>query len=329
VILSKHLGDAVLALPALRLLATSGATDMVVVAEGAAGEVVRGQGAWRVVPARGLGPGPAVLFSPSLRSALRATRAGASPRIGEPTDHRGLLIDHSPSRPPRPLPTHSGGRRLPKLLVAEHQADAYLRIARAAVAVLGLRGAETPFGTVEPGKADSAAGEAVWRGAGRPRVVLHPCVAGARTKRWAHERWVAIARELGESCVVTGGPSPEDAALVEAIAAEAGVAGRAGDRSLPVLPWAALARRAGTVVAPDTGVGHLARAVGAQVVALFGSSDPLRHAPRGPGELSLLHGGENLSCSPCYRDRCVAEVDGACMERVQVVDVLQTLAGSA
>ena len=152
------------------------------------------------------------------------------------------------------------------------------------------------------------------------QFVLHPCVAGAAMKRWPRERWVALARQLPR-CVVTGGPSPDDDALVTSIATEAGVLALAGRSALPVRAWAALAAHVGTVVTVDTGVGHVARASGVRTVSLFGASDPTRHAPRGPGALSLLHGGASLPCSPCYSQSCSQDPVAACMGGIDVARV--------
>jgi ADP-heptose:LPS heptosyltransferase len=46
---------------------------------------------------------------------------------------------------------------------------------------------------------------------------------------------------------------------------------------------------------------HLAAAVGAPVVALFGSTNPEWTAPRGPSHAVVRH---HVACSPCYRRAC-------------------------
>lgn len=317
-VVARHLGDAVMALPALRALADAlPQREVRVLARGPGADALRGQGRWRIVDA--LGRGPAVLFSPSLRVALGAVAAGASPRIGLAGDGRRPLLTHVVPGPSEPLPARSGGRRLPRLLVAEHQGDAWRRVAETAIRVFGGQAAEPDDAWVPSPEAEER-GRRAWEEVGRPRVVVHPCVAGAATKGWG--RWRDLVEDLGDACVVTGGPSPGDAALVEAV----GGLGLAGDRALPVDAWAALAVRAGTVVAPDTGVGHLARAAGARVISLFGASDPVRHAPRGPGGLQVLSGGAGLECAPCYRDAC-HRGDHACMVGIPVEAVLSAVGG--
>jgi ADP-heptose:LPS heptosyltransferase len=100
--------------------------------------------------------------------------------------------------------------------------------------------------------------------------VVHPGAAsGAR--RWPVERWAAVARaerEAGRDVVVTG--SAAERGLAERVATEARLAPAsvlAGRTSL--LELAALVAAAARVVCGDTGVAHLATALGRPSVVLF------------------------------------------------------------
>lgn len=100
----------------------------------------------------------------------------------------------------------------------------------------------------------------------RPLAVLAPGAAHF-TKRWPHERWLALAQRLrdrGYALMAVGGP--EDRAAAEALVPLAENA--AGAFTLQET-GAALAR-ARVAVTGDTGVMHMATAVGTPVVALFG-----------------------------------------------------------
>lgn len=121
----------------------------------------------------------------------------------------------------------------------------------------------------------------------RGATLLHPGAASA-ARRWPPQRWAAIARaerEAGREVLVTG--SGEEVGLTRSIAAAGGLdprrelAGRTDLRGLAVLVGAA-----GTVVCGDTGVAHLATALGVPSVLLFGPTSP-RHW--GPPEDRPIH----------------------------------------
>jgi len=101
-------------------------------------------------------------------------------------------------------------------------------------------------------------------------IALAPGAAHA-TKRWPLEHWRALIAELGATAgplILVGGP--EDVPLASQLAnmAPGLVLTAAGQFGL--LQTAALLRRASVLVSGDTGVMHMATAVGTPVVALFG-----------------------------------------------------------
>jgi ADP-heptose:LPS heptosyltransferase len=111
-------------------------------------------------------------------------------------------------------------------------------------------------------------------------TVLHPGAASA-ARRWPAERWAALARaerEAGRTVLVTG--SRAETELVRTIVGEAkldpscAIAG-----SADLLDLAALVATAGVVVCGDTGVAHLATALGVRSVLLFGPTPPRLWGP--------------------------------------------------
>jgi len=132
--------------------------------------------------------------------------------------------------------------------------------------------------------------------------------------RWPPERFGALAsalqRELGAPVGLTGGPA--DAALVaRASEAAGGAIARSWVGSTSLLQLAELARRARLFVSCDTGPMHLAAAVGAPVLALFGPADPRRTGPWGAGQ-RVVH-----SPSRRMEDLEVDAVLGAARERAR------------
>jgi ADP-heptose:LPS heptosyltransferase len=103
-------------------------------------------------------------------------------------------------------------------------------------------------------------------------AVIHPG-ASAPARRWPAARWAAVGRELPGPVVVTAGPGEQ--ALARAVAREAGATVFAGDlRAL-----AALVASAARVLCADTGVAHLATALGTPSVVLFGPTPPAHWGP--------------------------------------------------
>jgi len=145
-----------------------------------------------------------------------------------------------------------------------------------------------------------------------PLVVLHP-VAKWDSKLWPLANWVELAQLLGGRgfrLAVTG--SNEDRDVGQFIALRAGLEGRLIDLTgrTGLKELAALITLASAVVSTDTGVMHLAAAVGAPVTALFGPTAPWRTGPFGAGHRILFAG---VDCSPCFERFCA---EPRCMEQI-------------
>ncbi len=153
----------------------------------------------------------------------------------------------------------------------------------------------------------------------RPLVVIHP-LAKWDTKQWSPGKFSSLAERLigrGAQVVITG--SPGDAIAVEGILGQLQFRSRvlnlAGKTDLREL--AALFSLADLVITPDTGPMHLAAAVKAPLVALFGPTAPWRTGPYGNGHVLLR---KELACSPCFRKKCPT---GECLDRITVEEVLK------
>jgi ADP-heptose:LPS heptosyltransferase len=103
-------------------------------------------------------------------------------------------------------------------------------------------------------------------------TVLHPGAA-APARRWPAERWAAAARAAPRPVVITAGPGEE--ALAQEVA-------RRGDATVfagPLRDLVALVAGAARVLCADTGIAHLATALGTPSVVLFGPTSPARWGP--------------------------------------------------
>jgi ADP-heptose:LPS heptosyltransferase len=164
-------------------------------------------------------------------------------------------------------------------------------------------------------------------GADEPLIVLHPG-SGWPLKNWPAPRWRQVAAELGRTYrtrPVVAGTAAEQS-LAREVAEGTPAIDLAGRLSLGAL--AAVHGRARLVVTTDSGALHLAAAMGARVVGLFGPGDPVLFAPLAPPDrVRVVRVG--LPCSPCgtlENPPCGAAVDPDCVTGIGVDGVLRAAA---
>jgi len=151
----------------------------------------------------------------------------------------------------------------------------------------------------------------------RPLVGLHLGAAFGSSKLWPPLSYAELARDLSErglEPLLIG--SAEDIAVKEAVTARAGqpIASSVGRDRPEMLPR--LLARLACLVSGDTGIAHLAAAVGVPTVTLFGPTDPRLSAPRGHASRSLAG---SAPCAPCFLPRC--PIDHVCMRAISVASV--------
>ncbi len=135
-----------------------------------------------------------------------------------------------------------------------------------------------------------------------PVTVLCPGAEFGMTKRWPAVHYATVARHvvaLGHQVWLIG--SPKDAEVCAAIEnlVPTGLINLAGKTNL--LDAVDLLAQAAQVVTNDSGLMHIASAVGVRVVAIFGSTTPDFTPPLGPRAQVVRN---NLPCSPCFQREC-------------------------
>ena len=116
----------------------------------------------------------------------------------------------------------------------------------------------------------------------RPLIALHPG-SGSPRKNWPLENWSALGRMLlgrASQLLIIGGEADED--RVAAVRDGCGDAPLLVARHLPLPHLAALLARCRLFIGHDTGISHIAAAVGAPCILLFGPTDPAVWAPANP-----------------------------------------------
>jgi heptosyltransferase-2 len=296
------LGDAVMALPAVRNLKDMMGDDSLVVA---APEKLAAL--WQKCPfvdevialekprnlqatarqLRGGKFGSAVLLPNSLRAAAEASLAGISQRVGYARSGRSLLLTHTIPAPPR------NPARL-------HQRYYYLDL----VTALGGPGDPTlPKLRKDPTTVTGSRG-----------LVLAIC-PGAEygpAKRWPIENFIAVARHFittRQAKIVLLGAAV-DVPFAEEFARQLPeVENRAGKTTLA--EFMAVLVTARLVLCNDSGAMHVASALGVPTLAVFGSTEPQLTGPMGPRSRVLRH---HVPCSPCFLREC--PIDFACMKGI-------------
>lgn len=138
--------------------------------------------------------------------------------------------------------------------------------------------------------------------------------------RWESKRWFPaqvadcgkiIQERHGLEIVLLGAKGEEPLAVEAATGAGLAATNLVGLTSLREA--IGIIARARVAVGPDTGLMHIAAAVGTPVVSLWGATSPGRTGPYGFGELAVQG---RAVCVPCYRRHC--PIGRLCMQSITV-----------
>jgi ADP-heptose:LPS heptosyltransferase len=160
----------------------------------------------------------------------------------------------------------------------------------------------------------------------RPLVGLHAS-GGRPVKQWATGRWREVAqrlqREFGAVLLLTG--TAADRPLAEEVARGLGGAGHDFTGRLSLIDSLAVIGSLDLFLSADTGPMHMAAAVDAPSVSVFGPSDPRRYFSGGMGGPETRHVvvHPDLWCAPCNLIRrppqeCLGAEGPECLRLVTV-----------
>lgn len=151
----------------------------------------------------------------------------------------------------------------------------------------------------------------------RKIALIHPAAAFA-TKRWATDNFASVAGFLAErGFAPVAIAAPHEGEIIDELLSKSAVNVLALDLSLPEVT--ALAARAQVFVGNDSGIAHIAAAVGTPSVVIFGSSNVAHWRPwnRAAAEVVV----EEMPCQPCHGYFCEKFPQPECILRVPVARV--------
>src|SRR5258706_3654113 len=136
----------------------------------------------------------------------------------------------------------------------------------------------------------------------RPVVALAPGAVGP-SKRWSKEGYANLARQLGAEGVsvwVVGGPQEKQ--LAQEIVSAGGT--RTRDLTGADLRQAIVALAAAdAAVSNDSGLLHVAAALGTASIGIFGPTSPWHWAPLNP-LAAVIETKSDVPCRPCHKPTC-------------------------
>jgi heptosyltransferase II len=244
----------------------------------------------------------ALLLQNAFQAAWIAWRAAIPKRIGYARDGRSLLLT-------KPIRVPKSGE------VPAHEQFYYLELLRRSGWIDSLP-AESFIALTIPEENRQRASEslaAVGARAGRLRVAVGAGASYGSAKCWPPDRFAELLNRLQEKMeadIVLFGTASE-AAVSAAITSgmrhpPIDLTGKTSVADLP-----ALLSQCHLFIGNDSGAMHVAAAVGLPVVAIFGPTDPFGTAPVTP-RCTVVQ--ERPYCNPCFLRRC--PTDHRCMKRV-------------
>ncbi len=249
----------------------------------------------------------AILFQNAFEAALLAFLGGVKTRVGYRTDGRSFLLTHGVLR-------NEAVRRV-------HQVGYYCAILNA----VGLPARERDP-VLHVGSAAKEQAEDLLKGeAFGPRSFLLGISPGAvfgGAKRWPPERFAVIgdraAEKWGAGVIVFG--SKGEKGICDR------VCGSMKHNALNLSGRTSLEVAMGVMgfcdffVTNDSGLMHMAAALGLPTVAVFGSTDHVTTGPRGPNTRIVRRA---VSCAPCMKKEC--PTDHRCMLKITPERVWETM----
>jgi len=245
----------------------------------------------------------AILFQNAFEAALLAYLGGIRFRIGYNTDCRGFLLSHSVIRDEK--------------ILKVHQVEYYLSILRA----MGWE-AKTQDPCLFVGERDVESIGSILLSKGIQQddllVGLSPGAIYGPAKRWPPERFATIGdwaiERWGAKVIVLGSQGEQDICKSLSQSMKHTPMDFSGRTTLGEAM--ALIKRCHFFITNDSGLMHVASALGRPMVAIFGSTDSNATGPRSEKARVVKH---DIACAPCLKPKC--PTDFRCMLEIEPSEI--------
>jgi len=154
-------------------------------------------------------------------------------------------------------------------------------------------------------------------------IILHPG-SGSKKKVWPLDRFLSLAQMLqdglGSKILILFGPA--EGSEVERVFSEMDSQAFIQVKGLSLLKLASVIEGCRLFIGNDSGISHMAAALGIPTIAIFGPTDPRAWSPR--GEKVWVERNE-IPCSPCSRERSLQCISSECLKGIEIEEVLEGL----
>ncbi len=248
----------------------------------------------------------AVFFHRSFTRAMIAYLSGIPRRVGYRTGKRWFLLTDSVGMPKKD---------------SAHRVDYYLGITRP----LDCRVSDRSYEFFTDGKDEKYVEDFLRKEKVSPddfTVCLNPG-GNWEPKRWPKGNFSQLAdrliAEYRAKVIFTG--SPNDTGIISEITRQMKYEPISAAGVTNLKQSACLFKKANLVISGDSGPLHIAAAVGANVIGLFGPTSPSITGPIGKGRIKVIH--KDTGCVvPCYDKDCD---NNRCMHKIAVDDVMSEI----
>jgi ADP-heptose:LPS heptosyltransferase len=156
-------------------------------------------------------------------------------------------------------------------------------------------------------------------------IILHPG-SGSKKKVWPLERFLRLAQMLQDrlcsKILILFGPA--EGSEVERVFKEMDPQAFIQIKGLSLLELASVMKGCRLFIGTDSGISHMASALGIPTIAIFGPTDPRVWSPRGEKVWVVR---KEIPCSPCSREKSFQCIGSECLKGIEIDEVLRGLKG--